>query len=104
MRHHTTADDPTVYRQDEEVEAWKARCPITRFERYLTGRGLLDDAAIQQVVEACEQEVLAARDRFEARAVARPREVFDFMFAELPPELQRQREEYLRKLERKGIG
>jgi|TARA_R110000787_G_scaffold78617_4_gene171923 pyruvate dehydrogenase E1 component alpha subunit len=40
---HTTADDPTRYRDKEEVEKWKKRDPITRFDRFLRDRDLLDD-------------------------------------------------------------
>ena len=37
---HTTSDDPTRYREDEEVEYWKARDPITRFEKFLRRNGI----------------------------------------------------------------
>ena len=36
MSVHTTADDPTRYRTNEEVEVWAKRDPITRFQKYLT--------------------------------------------------------------------
>ncbi|GAA2032317.1 pyruvate dehydrogenase (acetyl-transferring) E1 component subunit alpha [Agromyces tropicus] len=36
---HTTADDPTKYRTDDEVEYWTARDPIPRFRTWLEGRG-----------------------------------------------------------------
>ncbi|WP_269432596.1 thiamine pyrophosphate-dependent enzyme, partial [Haloferax profundi] len=29
---HTTADDPTVYRDEAEVEEWRERDPLERFE------------------------------------------------------------------------
>ncbi len=103
MSLHTTADDPKVYRDDDEVEQWKPKCPIARFEKYLIGKDVLDEAAIDRIGSECEQEVLDARERFRARAKARPREVFDFMYEKLPPELERQKHEYLDKLDRKGI-
>ena len=40
---HTTSDDPTRYRDDEEVEYWKARDPITRFEKFLRRNGIAQD-------------------------------------------------------------
>lgn len=103
MQVHTTADDPKVYRDDEEVEQWKSRDPITRFEAYLQSKGVLDEAAAAAVAESCEQEVFAGRERFRELAKANPREVFDFMFAQMPPELQAQRDEYLAKLDRKKV-
>ncbi len=100
---HTTADDPKVYRSDAEVEAWKKKDPIDRFEKYLGRRGLLNKEAAGRVHAECEQEVLEARDRFRQRAKARPREVFDFMYEELPPWLAEQKREYFEKLDRKGV-
>jgi pyruvate dehydrogenase E1 component alpha subunit len=103
MSLHTTADDPTVYRRADEVEPWKSRDPLLRFERYLTAKGLLDDQKTQQVADACEQEVLDARERFRQRAKPDAREVFDFMYEELPPWLAAQKREYLDKLDRKEV-
>ncbi len=100
---HTTADDPKVYRDDAEVEAWKQKCPIARFETYLKTRGVLTDAASEAVGADCEQEVLAARESFRTRAKANPHEVFDYMFEEMPPELADQQAEYFAKLDRQGV-
>ncbi|MHC4414124.1 MAG: pyruvate dehydrogenase (acetyl-transferring) E1 component subunit alpha [Planctomycetota bacterium] len=103
MSLHTTADDPKVYRSDDEVEQWKAKCPIARFEKYLTGKGLLDQEAVDRIGHECEQEVLEARERFRGRAHPRPREVFDYMYEQLPSWLEQQKREYLEKLDRKGV-
>jgi len=103
MSLHTTADDPKVYRSEDEVERWKPKCPIARFEKYLTGKGLLDPDAIERIAAECEQEVLEARARFRERAKPQPRAVFDHMYETLPPELQDQKREYLEKLDRKGV-
>ncbi|MCI2956777.1 thiamine pyrophosphate-dependent dehydrogenase E1 component subunit alpha [Agromyces atrinae] len=37
---HTTADDPTKYRTQDEVDYWIARDPITRYRAYLESRGV----------------------------------------------------------------
>ncbi len=37
--------DPELYRTREEVDAWKARCPITTYEARLRAAGVIDDAA-----------------------------------------------------------
>jgi pyruvate dehydrogenase E1 component alpha subunit len=51
--------DPQTYRTKEEVERWKSRCPIKRFERYLTDRGMpseklkkLEQRAIEEIEKA----------------------------------------------------
>ncbi len=103
MSLHTTADDPKVYRSDEEVEQWKAKDPITRFEKYLQGIQLLDASAIERIAGECEQQVLDARERFREQAVANPREIFDYMYDSLPPSLELQKRDYLARLARKGV-
>ncbi|MCI0629162.1 MAG: pyruvate dehydrogenase (acetyl-transferring) E1 component subunit alpha [Phycisphaerales bacterium] len=100
---HTTADDPTVYRKSDLVQPWEAKDPIARFEKYLIAKGVIDKAGCERVAEECEQEVLAARDEFRKRAVAKPREVFDFVYEKLTPELEEQQREYFENLKRKGI-
>ena len=103
MSLHTTADDPKVYRSEDEVEEWKSKDPIVRFEKYLSGKGLLDEAKIEAIADGCEQEVLAGRERFRELAKANPREVFDFVYEKLQPGLEKQKREYLAKLDRKGV-
>jgi pyruvate dehydrogenase E1 component alpha subunit len=41
---HTTADDPTKYRTREDEDAWRAKDPLVRMEKYLTEAGILTDA------------------------------------------------------------
>jgi pyruvate dehydrogenase E1 component alpha subunit len=103
MSYHTTADEPKVYRQESEVEKWAPKCPISRFEKYLIDRGILSQPDCERIATECEQEVIAARESFRKRAVPNPREVFDFVYAELTPELQQQQAEYVEKLKRKGV-
>ena len=100
---HTTADDTTVYRDESLVEPWQARCPIRRFETWLITSGRLDESDTSRIREACEQEVLAAREQFRSNATARPRAIFDHIFESLSPELEEQRMRYLRRLDRKGV-
>jgi 2-oxoisovalerate dehydrogenase E1 component alpha subunit len=40
---HTTSDDPTKYRDDAEVEYWKARDPLDRLEKFLRRNGIGQD-------------------------------------------------------------
>ncbi|ELZ58358.1 MULTISPECIES: pyruvate dehydrogenase (acetyl-transferring) E1 component subunit alpha [Halorubrum] len=89
---HTTADDPTVYRDDDEVERWKRKDPIDRLESYLRDEGVLDDERVAEIESSVEARVADAID--EAESMARPdlRELFEHAYAELPPELERQYE------------
>ena len=94
---HTTADDPSAYRDEEEVEAWRRYDPIPRFEAFLRERGVLDDEAIAAVEDDVEETVAGAIERAEA-VEPDPENVFEHTFAELPPALREQRE-YLRALQ-----
>lgn len=92
---HTTADDPSRYRSEEEVAAWRARDPLTRFAAYLRHQKLLDEgqqkemeekvlARIQQAVESAERMMAELGD---------PLDMFNHLYAEIPPYLARQRDE-----------
>jgi pyruvate dehydrogenase E1 component alpha subunit len=85
---HTTADDPTKYRSDEEVAMWAQKDPLTRFRAYLEQRNLLDAGLEQRV----DEEIAEAVRRFEAAPTADPLTMFDHVYAELPPDLQAQRD------------
>ena len=89
---HTTADDPSVYRSSEEVERWRDRDPIPRFETFLRERGLLDDQAIERIDEAVQEEVSDAIDAAESSPRPMPDEMFEWVYDELPPRLLDQRE------------
>ncbi len=51
MGMHTTSDDPTKYRSDEETAAWAKKDPILRVKAYLEGKGLLSDAIDKEIEE-----------------------------------------------------
>ena len=46
---HTTADDPTKYRESSEEALWRAKDPLDRLEKYLRAQGLADDAFFEKV-------------------------------------------------------
>src|SRR5579883_3499681 len=93
---HTTADDPTRYRDAAEVAAWQAKDPIKRLRRFLMERGLLSEEQDQQLIAAVEEEINEAVQAAEAMPAMKPDSFFDFMWAELPPRLQEQRQNLLR--------
>ena len=91
---HTTADDPTKYRSDDEVKAWEKKDPLTRLVPYLERKGLLTPGLDAEV----DAEIAAAVERFEAAPPADPLGVFDHVYAERPPHLERQRAEMIERL------
>ncbi len=97
---HTTADDPRRYRTDEEVEQWKKRDPIRRFQKYLVNKGLLSDKKINEIESAVLDEVQAAVDNAEKqmKTMGDPMHMFEYAYAEMSPYLQEQRQNFARQL------
>jgi len=97
---HTTADDPKRYRTDEEVEHWKKRDPITRFQKYLVDKGLLSDEKIDAVESAVLEEIQAAIDNAEnqMKTMGDPMHMFEYAYAEMSPFLKEQQADFARQL------
>ncbi|WP_329382557.1 pyruvate dehydrogenase (acetyl-transferring) E1 component subunit alpha [Streptomyces sp. NBC_01351] len=70
MGAHTTSDDPTKYRRDEETAAWEAKDPILRLKTHLLATGGADEAFFAEL--EAESEVLGKRVREVVRAMPDP--------------------------------
>jgi len=101
---HTTADDPTKYRSQEEVEKWEKLDPIPRFQQYLLKRGALNEKLVGEIEAEVVKEVAAAVERYEAAREVNPLDCFDYVYTTLSPELVEQREEFKAALEREGLA
>jgi 2-oxoisovalerate dehydrogenase E1 component alpha subunit len=99
MGPHTTADDPTRYRDTAELEHWHTRDPIARLADHLRAAGVLDADADARI--AAEADAVAAEIRAGCVALADPEplSIFDSVYAEPHPVLERQRSEYARYLD-----
>jgi pyruvate dehydrogenase E1 component alpha subunit len=95
MSVHTTADDPSVYRDDDEVKQWEARDPISRFQKYLKDKELLSDDDIEKLEEEIKSEIKGVIKDWEdkMKKLGDPADMFEFQYAEMPPHLVSQKEE-----------
>ncbi|AMM22196.1 pyruvate dehydrogenase (acetyl-transferring) E1 component subunit alpha [Frondihabitans sp. PAMC 28766] len=88
---HTTSDDPTKYRTDDELQSWIARDPIVRFEKYLRSRGESDAFFAELDDEACD---LAEDVRKRTLALEKPSAdlMFDHVYSEPHPRIDEQKQ------------
>ncbi|MFE1954618.1 pyruvate dehydrogenase (acetyl-transferring) E1 component subunit alpha [Streptomyces sp. NPDC059524] len=70
MGAHTTSDDPTKYRADEERASWEAKDPILRLRTYLEAQTGTDEGFFAEL--DAEAEALGKRVRDAVRAMPDP--------------------------------
>lgn len=88
---HTTADDATRYRSDDEVSRhWKAD-PLLRLRTYMADRGWWSKENEEALSHACHERIEAAKEAYLALESDRPSAMFDHLFETLPAPLLRQR-------------
>lgn len=93
---HSTSDDPTRYRSDDEVLAWKRKDPLDRLRAHLVVLGLVDDASDARLDAELAEEIGAAVREVEAMPPPARETLFDDVYAEPPWNLREQREAFLR--------
>ena len=57
---HSSSDDPSAYRPQDEFECWPGGDPIERLKGHLIGRGLWDEDKHTELTERIDAEVMAA--------------------------------------------
>lgn len=87
---HTTADDPTKYRDTEDLARWVARDPIARFRTYLQGLGAGSEFFDSIDEEAADYAADARQRALEIRGPERS-VIFDNVYAEPHPLMDEQK-------------
>lgn len=91
---HTTSDDPTLYRKDEEVEKWWEKDPVARFKKYLLNKNILTEEWEEKTKKELEQEVVSTFEEIERTSDTEIDDIFKYHYATMPPQLEEQLEEY----------
>ncbi|HTD80585.1 MAG TPA: pyruvate dehydrogenase (acetyl-transferring) E1 component subunit alpha [Thermoplasmata archaeon] len=101
MGPHSSSDDPTRYRPAAQVEEWRRKDPITRFKAYLEKRDLwdeIDDGHLQKELDDLVTDAIRVAEKTPPPALET---VFTDVYAEIPPHLREQMEEFMKSGERR---
>jgi len=90
---HTTADDARRYRDEAEVKAAWERDPVTRLRTYLTAQKLWDEKQEKAWAEECGAKVDVEINAYLETPVQPVEAMFDYLYADPPPDLLAQREQ-----------
>ncbi|AFM18265.1 pyruvate dehydrogenase E1 component, alpha subunit [Mycolicibacterium chubuense NBB4] len=102
MGPHTTSDDPSRYRSDDEVELWRTRDPLTRYRTYLETAGVWTERLEERVTHRSQRLRAELRDAMVNAPDIDIAEVFDTVYHDITPELVRQRDELATELAREA--
>ena len=95
---HSTSDDPSAYRPKTESEAWPLGDPVLRLKKHLIVRGVWSEERHVQAEAEIMDEVMKAQKEAESHGTlhtgGKPplRDIFEGVYAEIPPHLERQRQ------------
>ena len=98
MGPHTTADDPTRYRDPNELEDWAAKDPIARVAALLERKGLLTGELQQQVKDKADAVAHEKRTGCTTMPDPEPLDVFKHVYSTPNSWLDRQQDHYARYL------
>jgi len=96
---HSTSDEPSAYRPREESDAWPLGDPIERLRQHLTVLGEWSDEQHDATIAELDEQVREAQKEAEQYGTLKDggkplsRDMFEGVFAEMPPHLKRQRQE-----------
>ena len=96
---HSTSDDPTKYRPENEPENWPLGDPIERLKNHLINKGAWSETQQAAMLEELKLEVKTAAKNAEQHGtlgkgpVPGAAEMFNHIYKELPAHLRKQRQQ-----------
>lgn len=101
---HTTADDASRYRTDDELnQAWQYE-PILRLKKYLVSHNSWDNQQEEAWLAECKQHVETAVEHYMNLPQQAPETAFDYLYEHAPTELNPQRDYLINKAMRMQGG
>ena len=83
MADHTTADDASRYRSEEEVLKWKAKDPLLRLRLFMEKKGIWNKKYEDEVIKKADEEVNKAVKMEEGVEHPKPEDMFRYTYKEL---------------------
>jgi pyruvate dehydrogenase E1 component alpha subunit len=90
MGPHSSSDDAARYTPKEQLEAWRRKDPLQRFQRYLQHKGLWDQGWAERLAEGIKDGMAAAVQRAESVGKPRLEDMFDDTYAARTPQQDEQ--------------
>jgi pyruvate dehydrogenase E1 component alpha subunit len=89
---HTTADDPTKYRNQGDVETWLAKDPLKRMKLFMINKGIWDEELDGQEFELAESKVSEAFELASNTPKSSVEEAFDVVYERKTVQLTQQQQ------------
>lgn len=96
MGPHSSSDDASRYTPKEQLELWRKKDPLAKFERYLQRKGAWDAAWAEQLKEAIKADIAEAVKAAEATPRPPLKSMFDDVYAAWTPQLREQHDDLKR--------
>lgn len=93
MGAHSTSDDPSLYRQEEESIKWEAKCPIIRLRKHLNSKGLWSDEMEKELIADINEEITEAINTAKKSSPPPLISLFENVYFEIPQSLKEQYED-----------
>jgi pyruvate dehydrogenase E1 component alpha subunit len=101
---HTTADDASRYRSDDELQqAWSYE-PISRLKKYLISEGTWDEQQEQSWQQHCKEYIEQVVEHYLNLTFEAPEAAFDYLYETPTQDLHQQRDELIHKAMRMQGG
>lgn len=91
---HTTSDDPSLYRTEDEEKKWEAKDPIKRLRGYLVSQKLWKESDDEPLVEQYKKEIEKEFIDYESYPPYQLEDVFKYQYKDMPEDLKQQQIEY----------
>ncbi|MBF0559768.1 MAG: pyruvate dehydrogenase (acetyl-transferring) E1 component subunit alpha [Nitrospirae bacterium] len=90
MTHHTTADDATRYRKDDEVASWKPRDPVLRLKLFMAKKGLWTEQYQKETEDKAKVIIDKAVSEEESIKPPFPGDMISYTYEKLTPRQAKQ--------------